>query len=147
MVTNDINLHPIFFAVPAELIVDKIPEKIKQFAHIDPNNRSTYIFHDEESYYKDYQDSYFGWTQKKQGFDCLRHYEILMNGCFPVFRDYETIPQNTLVHFPKYEIAEYHKRHGWNYSEDYNDILNGMLEFQRRYGTTKALIKYILEKS
>lgn len=143
--TNDNNIHPISFAVPEELIVDKIPDKSKDFGHIDPNNRSTYIFNDEASYYKDYQDSYFGWTQKKAGWDCLRHHEILMNGCFPAFRDYENIPQNILMHFPKYEIAEYYKKHGWNYSEDYNDILNAMLKFQREYGTTKALIKYILE--
>lgn len=137
--------HPISFAVPEELITPVNKNKTKQFAHIDPNDRSTYIFNNEAQYYKDYQDSYFGWTQKKAGWDCLRHYEILMNGCFPAFRNYQDIPAYTMMRFPRYQIAEYYNLHGWNYSDDYWDILESMVKFLKEYGTTKALIKYILE--
>ena len=34
-----------------------------------------------------YSNSIFAITNKKLGWDCLRHYEILMNGCVPLYLD------------------------------------------------------------
>ena len=69
-----------------------------------PNNiahRNTYIYQDEESYYKQYQESYFAYTCKKGGWDCMRHYEILASYTMPFFTDIEVCPTTCLVDYPK----------------------------------------------
>lgn len=71
-----------------------------------PGLRETYRFSDEPSYYQMYADAQFGFTWKKGGWDCLRHYEILANGCIPVFPDLSKCPEGTLAHLPKSLILE-----------------------------------------
>ena len=44
--------------------------KIQDFGTIIPGNMETYIFTDAETYWEDYQKSYFGLTWKKAGWDC-----------------------------------------------------------------------------
>jgi hypothetical protein len=73
-------LKPINFCIPKQLIVDKVPTKIKDYASIIPGDLSTYIYDNQIDYYLDYENSHYGVTIKKGGWDCLRHYEILMNG-------------------------------------------------------------------
>jgi hypothetical protein len=41
---------------------------------------------------------------KKSGWDCLRHYEIMMNHCIPLFRDLPECPSLTMTHFPRFEV-------------------------------------------
>lgn len=138
------NVHPITFAIPKELI-RRGTKKTKDFAHIDPANRSTYIFDNENEYYADYAQSYFAYTQKKAGWDCLRHYEILMNGCMPAFRDIEKCPQLTMAYFPKSYIEQYYIKHGWNFSADYWEYLDRMVDVIYNRCTTEAIFNYILE--
>jgi hypothetical protein len=100
------NIHPICFSIPKENIVDSIPHKIRTMAPLIPaymeeQNYSTYIYDTEEDYNQMYQESMFGLTWKKGGWDCLRHYEILANGCVPLFTDIDVCPDNTMVIFPK----------------------------------------------
>jgi hypothetical protein len=59
---------------------------------------------EEASYRKMYQESRFALTCKKGGWDALRHYEILANGCIPVFTDLSKCPEDTLTMFPKREM-------------------------------------------
>jgi hypothetical protein len=69
-----------------------------------PNNhehRKTYIYEDEKSYYDMYASSYFAYTCKKGGWDCMRHYEILANYCMPYFTDLESCPDTCMVDYPK----------------------------------------------
>jgi len=42
-------------------------------------------YKNEKDYYQSYQNSIFALSYKKAGWDSLRHYEILMNGCIPLF--------------------------------------------------------------
>ena len=51
--------------------------------------------------FKPYSNSIFAITNKKLGWDCLRHYEILMNGCIPLFLNIEDCPKLTLTTLPK----------------------------------------------
>ena len=96
---------PISFSIPECKILKKIPEKKKLLAHIIPGRLNTYIFSDESDYYLDYQDSVFGITCKKAGWDCLRHYEILANGCIPLFLDLHLeIPSSS--HFAKSSVFD-----------------------------------------
>lgn len=101
------NIYPLCFSIPKENIVDEIPEKTKDFADLIPcylnrnhPHEATYKFNEEEQYNQDYKDSYFGFTCSKGGWDCLRHYEILANGCVPFFTDLDAKPQYTMYPWP-----------------------------------------------
>ncbi len=65
--------------------MSEIPEKDQDFASLIPGVLSTYIYDTEEEYFKGYQRAFYAVTCKKAGWDCLRHYEILANGCIPYF--------------------------------------------------------------
>ena len=93
-------LFPISFAIPTNK-VNFIKEKTKDIAICDPRNRSTYIYKNETDYYRGYQESRVGVTVKKAGWDCMRHYEILANGCLPYFIDIDKCPELTMTSFPK----------------------------------------------
>lgn len=92
-------LFPISFALPTSKIYTKTL-KTKLLAHITPLDKSTYIYKNEADYYKDYRDSYFAITCKKAGWDCMRHWEIIGNGCIPIFIDLDKCPKETLANYP-----------------------------------------------
>ena len=71
-----------------------------------PGKLSTYIYDDEKTYYDMYSNSIFAITNKKLGWDCLRHYEILMNGCIPLFFNIEDCPKLILKTLPKERLLE-----------------------------------------
>lgn len=100
-------IYPISFCIPQSKILPAVPPKTKLYAHIVPGHPQTYIYGtDEKAYYHDYAQSVFGITHKKAGWDCLRHYEILANGCIPFFKDLAQCPTQTMVHFPKALVLE-----------------------------------------
>jgi len=92
---------PLGYCYPDELFVDLPEEKPLIWAEVIPGFRETYRFKDSDAYYRSYQHARFGFTWKKGGWECLRHYEIIANGCFPVFRDLDQCPADTLAHLPK----------------------------------------------
>src|SRR5579872_430226 len=92
---------PIEFTIPEIKIVTKIPNKDKDFASLIPGKLDTYVYNSEETYYEDYQRSYFAITTKKGGWDCLRHYEILSQGCIPYFVDLDKCDLDTMHFFPR----------------------------------------------
>jgi len=94
-------IHPIVFSIPEEKICTCAPVKDKLLSSLIPGRRSTYIYMTEHDYYNEYKRSYFAMTTKKGGWDCMRHYEILANGCVPYFPDIEKCPPNTMALFPK----------------------------------------------
>jgi hypothetical protein len=149
------NIFPISFSINKSKIIDKVPNKTKLLAHIIPGDLSTYIYTNEENYYNDYRESYFAITKCKGGWDCLRHYEILANGCIPYFIDIENIPKNTMTFFPKDLIIETNKiYHILNNNPNINDekkykkICNIYTEFLLNYTkknlTNTAIANYIL---
>jgi len=95
-------MFPINFAIPM-CKINFNTNKIKNVAYITPLDKSTYIYKNEKDYYNDYNESRFGVTVKKAGWDCLRHYEILGNGCIPVFYNIDKCPDLTMKYFPKKE--------------------------------------------
>ena len=93
---------PINFAIPKSKILDQVDKKPKNLlAPLIPGRLNTYIYNDEISYYEMYKKSIFALTYKKAGWDCLRHYEILMNGCIPLFLDIKKCPIDTITSLPK----------------------------------------------
>ena len=146
---------PISFSIPASKIVKEIPEKDKDFASLIPGDGSTYIFDDEEAYYKDYQRSYYAFTWKKGGWDCMRHYEILASGCIPYFVGLENCPPGTMHLFPKELVLEAMNLPGVSYGkidhsvfdrEKYNEILEKLLQHSRKHLVTESLAQYMLNQ-
>ena len=151
-------LHPITFSIPAEKICSRLEEKTKMISSLIPGKLSTYIYNDEESYYNEYKKSMFAMTTKKAGWDCMRHYEIICNGCLPYFPNIEKCPENTMTLLPKdlfIESNELFKKlkdkapTELNSDEikEYTQLVNKMLRFTRLNLTTKSLASYILDKS
>jgi len=146
--------YPITFCVPEVKIVDHIPEKERDFAFLVPGDPSTYIYKTEEDYYKAYQSSYYAITKKKLGWDCLRHYEILANGCIPYFLDLDACNSQTMYFLPKDLIKEAMNIEGvsaqgidhrvFNQTK-YYEILSKLLEYTRAHLTTKRMAEYVLD--
>jgi len=89
------------YGIPDECIVSEVPKKTRFLAPYIPGAQYQFDHTQQAEYYQMYRDSMFAMTQKKGGWDCLRHYEILANGCMPIFMGLEKCPKSTLVGFPK----------------------------------------------
>lgn len=146
--------HPIGFSIPESKIVKEIPNKDKDFASLIPGDTTTYIFDNEEDYYKGYQRAFFAITKCKGGWDCLRHYEILANGCIPYFLDLEQCEDQTMFFLPKDLILEAMQLEGVSLGqidhslfdkERYFAILKQLLDYTRAHLTTKAMASYLLK--
>ena len=151
-------IFPITFAIPEEKIVDYIKIKTKILAHIIPGDRTTYIFNDEQSYYEDYRTSMFALTMKKAGWDCMRHLEIMANGCIPYFLNIDNCPEYILYLYPKNLFKKgnllYEKVKDIKIENIENNTLNEiytlsneLLNYTKQYLTTKNISQYILKSS
>jgi hypothetical protein len=116
-------------------------------AHIIPGDTTTYIYDNEKDYYEGYATSLFGKTKCKAGWDCMRHYEILANGCIPWFENLENCPPNTLTHLPKELIIDTMKNFQNLGAEKLLKISKNLLDYTRKHLTTKAMASYVLEIS
>jgi hypothetical protein len=142
------NRIPFPYAIPDELVVKDIPEKTTVFSDLVPGGPSNYKFGpgEEHLYYKHLQEARFANTKKKGGWDCLRHYEILMNGCIPVFEGLEHCPKHTLVTFPKELVQSALKELlPWEDTPEkielYNTYVTKLLEHTRTHCTVSALVE------
>ena len=140
------NIYPLSYSIPDEYIVNEIPEKKHVVASLIPGFQKTYVFlsSDEDKYHDMYKKSIFGITKKKGGWDCLRHYEILANGCVPIFEKLDECPEDTLTTFPKKLVR--------SFIEDYNNGYNikqyadKILEHTKKYCTTSYSAEYFMSK-
>lgn len=152
------NVHPISFAIPKEKVCkpESVFPKTKHISGEMPNHKGVdgWKIKNEEEYYEMYRQAYYGITYMKGGWDSLRHYEILMNGCIPLFLDIAGCPQNTLTSLPKDFLKDFMENNirindgAINVlHNDYQakEIIYEMLEWTERYCTTKALAEYVLE--
>jgi len=152
------SLFPITFSIPECKIIDYIPKKIKILSSLIPGDLSTYIYQNETDYYNEYRKSFFAKTTKKGGWDCMRHYEIIANGCIPYFPNIEICPINTMALLPKeliiqgnnlyekYKNISIHELTKENINELHSLIIK-FLKYMRDHLTTSKMSQYILEKS
>lgn len=144
--------NPISFAIPESQIRSNFYEKNEIFSSkiIKPvansySDPKKYTFTDEKEYYDAYSKAYYGFTTKKGGWDCMRHYEILANKTIPAFYDLENCPATILTDFPKNIILEINK-----YSlidqvhSDYHDFNEWLFKYTKENLTTKKLIERFL---
>ena len=139
---------PISFAFPTNKILGA-SKKTQLYAINDPRKPKSYVFEDEAAYYDDYRKSKYAFTIQKAGWDCLRHYEIMANGCIPLFENLPLCPRFVMQKFPKALL----KRIGFFYKNDFKYLENNYDYFAEElkkhfltYNTTKALAEYILEE-
>ena len=134
------NVYPINFAIPKEKIIHTINSKpLNILAPLIPGKYSTYIYENEQDYYQSYQNSVFALTYKKMGWDSLRHYEILMNGCIPLFLNIDKCPEKILTNLPKKLLSEIFIQYSW--------ILNQFFPtniYKMKFLTTEKFFLYFL---
>lgn len=147
------NIHPLPYCIPDELVVDHnvLTKKTRKVASLIPGESSTYTFGvgDQDKYYEMYQTSLFAHTKKKGGWDCLRHYEILANGCIPIYEDLEHCPKSMMTTFPKELIQEAcNVLLPWNYNNKplYDSYVMRILNHVSMNCTTSAQTSYFLQK-
>lgn len=154
--------NPITFSIPEEKIVNVsniMGKKTKILSSLVPGKMETYIYENETDYYNEYQQSMFAITKRKAGWDCLRHYEILANGCIPYFEDIANCPPNTLGLFPKKMIEKGNNLYRLivesgcstvseicaKHIQEYEDLVKDMMDYLKTHLTTKQIAKYVLK--
>src|SRR5690606_14734444 len=87
-------------------------------------------------------------TFKKAGWDCLRHYEIIANGCLPYFVNLESCPNKTLTALPKALLLEIKAviDEGAMTDDAYRNYVSQLLEIARNSLTTEHWASYVLRE-
>lgn len=144
---------PISFAFPEEKIQTP-SEKNRAVAHCVPGELSTYIYNIEQDYYDQYNEALFGITKRKNGWDCLRHYEILGSQCVPWFIDIAFCPVTICTTLPRDEFRIINNMINVNGPDsimngslraEYDDVRIRICNHFIKNCTTKALGKYVLD--
>jgi hypothetical protein len=155
-------LLPISFSIPEEKICNNIDISVKTKieALVKPliDRLDPYKYDKEEDYYNDLKTSFFAYTCKRNGWDTMRHYEILANNCIPYFSDLNECPKNILCFFPKELIKESNKLYekvknlniedfvtNYEYINKYTELLQKLMIHTKKYLTTASLANYILD--
>ena len=152
MTVNRPDVLPISFGFPEERIPTPV-DKIQSVSPLIPGEISTYIYFNEADYYRQYNESMFGITTKKGGWDCLRHYEILGSNCVPWFLDLAFCPVNICTTLPKQYLLMVNNiinEHGADIfmgkmRQQYTDIHAKIQAHFARNCTTAAQATYILD--
>lgn len=153
-------IYPIFIGIPSEDFVDCVPRKYFGFqGGADGNYR--FSAGEEAEYKRGYRESYFGVTQRKAGWDCLRHYEIVASGAIPYFVNtrLDECPNGTMAHWPKRLLArlaehpailrpgELLDARRLDASGDYAAAAAGLLHYARNRLSAEALADYVSRAS
>lgn len=143
---------PLPYCIPDECIVDTVPPKKHIWAEIIPDFKETYRFGPEQEieYNQMYRDSRFAFTWKKGGWDAIRHYEIIANGCIPVFRNLEQCPEKTMITFPKSIVLQAMKEllpwvENQEYIDKYNNYVLLLLQWCRANMSCSATANYFIQ--
>lgn len=140
---------PFSYSIPDEFIVSALPEKTKLMSFVAPGEKYSFGLGEQDLYYNEYRTSRFAVTRKKGGWDCMRHYEILANGCIPIFEDLEACPVFTMTTFPKELVLKAnHELLPWNdsYIPKYNEIVEQLLDHCRKHCSVSSRADHFLSK-
>jgi len=96
-------VNGIGFGINADKLRPLLPLELKTrpFSALIPGVPATYVYATETAYYDQYAASYYAFTWKKAGWDCMRHYEILAAGALPYFVDLAAAPPDVMPGFPR----------------------------------------------
>jgi hypothetical protein len=157
LIYEDSHIYPISFSFPKEKI-QKLNNKSRVLSNNLPNwdmsnGIRDYIHELESTYYADYNESLFGKTSKKGGWDCMRHYEILGCRAIPWFVDIKECPSRICTTLPKHlfiEVLNLIDQHGMDWFshagwDRYLELENNIHQHFLKYCTTEETTKYILD--
>jgi hypothetical protein len=141
---------PIEFAIPASKIRMDAQHKTIVMAPCDPRDRATYAYYASESaYYDQYSSALFGYTMRKGGWDCARHYEIMAAGALPYFANLEACPARTMWRLPKLDLVRARELcdrwMGAASAAEWTDLHERVHATLVRDLTTEAMARYVLE--
>jgi hypothetical protein len=146
------NIFPITTSIPSEVFVTDIDDIIKN-KKVDIydgiKNRpvgARYEFNTEKEYYNAYKEAKWGFTKKKNGWDCLRHYEIVANGCLPLFENLENCPETVLDSFPKKILLEAKNKKNTMSDKEYNYYLKTIFNYFKENFTCEIVAERFLKK-
>lgn len=140
LLTETSNIKPINFSIPKNKIIKEINRKPKNLlSPLIPGRLETYIYKDEKSYNQMYQNSVFALTYRKGGWDCFRHYEILMNGCIPFHLEINKCPNKTLEKLPKDLLKEILKKYEWILSK-----YNPFFIYKKKFLDIKKIMLFLI---
>ena len=139
---------PFSYCIPDEFIVSSVPEKTQLQSFVVPDAKP-FGPGEQQLYHDEYRRSRFAATRKKGGWDCMRHYEILANGCIPIFENLEACPYFTMTTFPKELVLKANRELlPWDdaYIPKYNEIVEQLLDHCRKYCSVSARTEFFLSK-
>ena len=140
LLTETSNIKPINFSIPKNKIIKEVNRKPKNLlSPLIPGRLETYIYKDEKSYNHMYQNSVFALTYRKGGWDCFRHYEILMNGCIPFHLEINKCPNKTLEKLPKDLLKEILKKYEWILSK-----YNPFFIYKKKFLDIKKIMLFLI---
>ena len=152
-VSYPLNVFPISFSIPESKFMNINVNKIYFESPMTPNDKHTYIYDNEIDYYKQYNESYFGYTTKKGGWDCMRHYEIIATGCLPFFDNYEYCPKYALTNWPsnlQYDVNQFYfdvMHHNQELNVYlYYKLLHEFYDYAKANFKTTDIARYIISK-
>lgn len=134
--------YPISFSWPKKF--DE-PQALKSKAVSTTVPYAPYSFEDVAKYYGEYSISSLAITQKKGGWDCFRHLEIIGSGCVPLFLDIEKIPKYTMIHYPKDLFRAVRKNYKRRSLLPSHDLATNLINYANRNLTTQAMCRYFSE--
>lgn len=143
--SDDLNIHPISFSFPKCKIRYGKFEKDQYASKIIPNFNYKYDFDNEEDYYNEYRRSMFALTFRKNGWDCLRHYEIIFNGCIPYFKGYENKPKRIMSLWPSDLQTRANKMLESKTIDGYSELFNEFFTYANKNLTCDAISKKMVE--
>jgi hypothetical protein len=104
-----------------------------------------YSFVDADKYYGSYANSSLAITQKKGGWDCFRHLEIIGAGCVPFFLGVEKIPIYTMIHYPKDLFKSVNKNYRRRCRLPSQGLTRDLIKYANKNLTSKAMCRYFSE--
>ena len=153
---------PIGFGVPIikTFMSPNFENKKRKFQSTAPSDsifyeNSSYKFNNEKDYYQDMNDSWFGLTCKKGGWDCLRHYEIMASKSLLLFKDYDKKPPLCEpINFPTISYSTQEQLNliterlviNNNPTQDYIELLEKQTQWFFEHGTTIARARQMLKQ-
>lgn len=150
LLIDDPNIHPVSLSFPEEKISKPNYTKTIQVAKTLPSQGGdTHIWTGETEYYDHYNESFFGMTWEKGGWESYRHYEIIMSYCFPFFLNLENCPPRCLTTLPKDQIIKtnnYFSKKEVRESElkKYYNCMDEIYNYGKLYLTTTHMAKICL---
>ena len=141
---------PLSYCIPKSQVVTTPVLKLKKDQFVAMPNHKPYQFRSEDEYNKNYQKSMFALTRRKNGWDCLRHYEIVANGCLPVFYEHKEIPDRVMTTWNRSMLQDAYKLMWETNSkplwmkQSYRDLTEEFTNQMLKRQTTEAAFEYIL---